>query len=222
MLISPGAYEAISFSEYTTWHKAVADVLRLRATRRQDGAVLQLLAESMPTRDLENVGLDIEDAVDTPSLLIELALRYLYSSKSSAVERAFGQRFKGSSRLTAEEAAEALLAKAARRAQSSQPVLSLMPTLSALSIAKDMDCTRLILAARVQLAETLGIHLKMLDWARLLMEADLPNCLANNDAELRARAQWTYARLLLSCSDKQEPQDLTKVLHWLQEAERGE
>ncbi|CBQ67541.1 conserved hypothetical protein [Sporisorium reilianum SRZ2] len=220
LLISPSTFEAISFSEYTIWHRAIADVLRLRATRRQDEAVLKLLAESLPARNAASLDYDIEDAVDSPSALVELALRYLESSKSSSIEKAMGSRFKGFSRLTAEEAAEALLAKAARRAQSSQPMLSLMPTLASLSIAKDMDCSRLILRARVQLAETLGLHLQMPDGARLLMESDLPNCLSIDDVELRARAQWTYARILLSCSNKQEPQGLTRVLHWLGEAER--
>uniref|UniRef100_V5EW56 Anaphase-promoting complex subunit 5 n=1 Tax=Kalmanozyma brasiliensis (strain GHG001) TaxID=1365824 RepID=V5EW56_KALBG len=220
LLVSPSTFSTISFSEYTIWHGTIADVLRLRATRRQDEAGLQLLAQSFPSRDLDISGLDVEDAVDTPDALVELALRYLESGKSSSAERSFGLRFQVFGKHTAEEAAEALLAKAAQRTQSSQPMLSLMPTLAALSIAKDMDHSRLILAARVQLAETLGIHLKMQDGVRLLMESDLPNCLANNDAELRARAQWTYARLLLSCSDKQDSQDLIRVLHWLQEAEQ--
>lgn len=224
LLVSPSSFEAISFNEYTTWHRAIADVLRLKATRRQDEAVLHLLAESFPARDAALLDYDIEDAVDTPSALVELALRYLESSKSSLTEKVMGSHFRGFSRLTAEDAAEALLEKAAQRVQSSQPMLSLMPTLASLSIAKDMDCSRLILRARVQLAETLGLYLQMPDGARLLMELDLPNCLSSDDVELRARAQWTYARVLLSCwnKDKLEPDDLTKVLHWLQKAERGE
>ncbi|CDW97415.1 hypothetical protein, partial [Sporisorium scitamineum] len=220
LLVSPSTFEAISFSEYTTWHRTIADVLRLKASRRQDEAVLQLLAEQLPARHVTPLDYDIEDAVDSPSALVELALRYLESSKSSSIEKAIGLQFKGFSRITAEEAAEALLAKAARRAQSSQPMLSLMPTLATLSIAKDMDCSRLVFRARVQLAETLGLHLQMPDGARLLMESDLPNCLSSDDVELRARAQWTYARLLLSCSEKQQPEDLARVLHWLREAER--
>lgn len=199
LLVSPSSFEAISFNEYTTWHRAIADVLRLKATRRQDEAVLHLLAESFPARDAALLDYDIEDAVDTPSALVELALRYLESSKSSLTEKVMGSHFRGFSRLTAEDAAEALLEKAAQRVQSSQPMLSLMPTLASLSIAKDMDCSRLILRARVQLAETLGLYLQMPDGARLLMELDLPNCLSSDDVELRARAQWTYARVLLSC-----------------------
>lgn len=220
-MIATSTFEGISFSEYSIWYRTIADVLRTRATRRQDEAVLQLLAESLPAREADHIDYDIEDAVDSPSALVELALRYLESSKSSSAEKAMGLRFKGFSQLTAEQAAEALLAKAAQRAQSSQPMLSLMPTLASLSIAKDMDCNRLILRARVQLAETLGLHLQMPDGARLLMESDLPNCLSSDDVELRALAQWTYARVLLSRSDKQEPQDLARVLQWLQEAERG-
>ena len=220
-MISTSTFEGISFAEHNTWCRTIADVLRLRATRRQDEAVLQLLAENWPARKIDCTDYDLEDAIDSPSALVELALRYLESSKSSSEEKALGLRFKGFSQLTAEEAAEALLAKAAQRTQSSQPMLALTPTLASLSIAKDMDCTRLILRAKVQLAETLGLHLQMPGGARLLLESDLPNCLSSDDVELRALAQWTYARMLLSCSDKQEPKDLERVLHWLQQAERG-
>lgn len=222
MLVSPATFEAISFCEYTIWHRAIAEVLRLRATRRQDVATLQLLAESLPGSDQAHVNRDVEDAVDSPSALVELALRCLKSGKSSATEKNFGLRFKEYSRLTAEQVAEALLNKAAIRMKRGRPILALMPTLASLSIAKDMECNRLILNARVQLAEALGLQLKMPDGARLLLESDLPNCLSSDDVELRARAKWTYARMLLSCSDKQEREDLTKVLYWLREAERGE
>ncbi|GAC96719.1 hypothetical protein PHSY_004303 [Pseudozyma hubeiensis SY62] len=220
LLVSPATFKAISFDDYTKWHRSLAGILRLRATRRQDEAVLELLAESLPDTASIHDDCDVEDAVDSPSALVELALRFLESGKSSSAEQKFSFRFKAFSRLTAEQAAESLLSKAARRAQGTEPVLALMPTLAALSIAKEMDCTRLILCARVQLAETLGLHLNMSDGARLLMEPDLPNCLSNGDIELRARAQWTYARMLLSCSDEKEPRDLTRVLHWLQRAER--
>ena len=124
--------------------------------------------------------------------------------------------------MTAEEAAEELLRKAAKRARSSQPSLSLMSTLASLSIAMEMDCRRLILSSRVQLAETLGLHLDMPDGARLLMESDLPNCLTSEDVELQARAQWTYARILLSCSDKKNGEEQEKVLYWMNRAEQGE
>lgn len=197
-------------------------MLHLRATRREDETALQLLAAHLPGREQNVAGCDIEDAVDSPKALVELALRSLESDKSSETEKAFGLQFKAFSHLTAEEAAEALLRKAAQRARSSQASLLLMPALAALSIAKEMDCHRLLLSARIQLAEALGLHLQMPDGARLLMESDLPNCLRCEDAELRARAQWTYARLLLSCSDKQSHQDLARVLHWLQKAEQGE
>ncbi|KAJ1041186.1 hypothetical protein NDA11_006746 [Ustilago hordei] len=220
ILVSTKAYHGIPVSQYTTWHNAIGDVLRLRAIRREDEAALRLLAENLPTRESAMDGCDIEDAVDTPSALVELALRYLESGRSSAAEKAFGEQLKAFSRLTAEEAAEALLRKAAQRAKSSEPTLSLMPTLASLSIAKEMDCHRLICSARVQLAETLGLHLKMPDGARLLMEADLPVCLISEDAELRSRAQWTYARILLSSTDKQNSEELTRVLRWMQEAEK--
>lgn len=220
ILISPSAYKGITFGEYTTWHKTLGDVLRLRATRREDEAILRVLAESLPLEVTTSDGCDIEDAIDSPSALVELALRYLETGKSSVAETSFGFQFKAFSKLTAEEAAERLLHKAAKRAKSSHPTLSVMPTLAALSIAKEMDCQRLILSARIQLAETLGSHLKMPDGARLLIEADLPNSLTSEDAELRARAQWTYARILLSCSDKQSSEELERVLHWLQQAER--
>ncbi|SPO20705.1 uncharacterized protein UTRI_00181 [Ustilago trichophora] len=220
LMISPTTYQAISFSQYTIWHRTIGDVLRLRATRREDQAVLRLLAESLPIREQPLAGCDIEDAVGSPSALVELALHYLASGKSSETEKAFGQRFKAFSQLTAEEAAEALLRKAAQRARSDQPSLSLMPTLAALSIAKEMDCHRLIFGARVQLAETLGLHLNMPDGARLLVESDLPNCLTSEDVELRARAQWAYACILLACSDKTDREDLTRVLHWLRRAEQ--
>ncbi|SPO19789.1 uncharacterized protein UTRI_00181_B [Ustilago trichophora] len=220
LLISPTTYRAISFSQYAIWHRTIGDVLRLRATRREDQAVLRLLKESIPVDEQPLTGCDIEDAVDSPSALVELALHYLESGKSSETEKAFGQQFKAFSQMTAEQAAEALLRKAAQRARSDQPSLSLMPTLAALSIAKDMNCQRLILGARVQLAETLGLYLNMPDGARLLVESDLPNCLTSEDAELRARAQWAYARVLLACSDKTDREDLIRVLHWLQQAER--
>ena len=197
-------------------------MLRLQATRREDEAALQLLAETLPRPEQTLTGCDIEDAVDSPSALVELALRYLESGKSSATEKAFGLQFKSFSQLTAEEAAEALLHKATQRARSDAPTLSLMPTLASLSIAKEMDCHQSILSARVQLAETLGLHLHMADGARLLIESDLPNCLTSEDAELRARAQWTYARILLAGADKESKKDLKRVLHWLEEAEQGE
>ncbi|KAJ1030473.1 hypothetical protein NDA16_001382 [Ustilago loliicola] len=220
MLILPTAYRGIFFSQYATWHKALGDVLRLQATRREDEAAFRLLAENLPSQRPTLEGCDIEDAVDSPSALVELALRYLESGKSSAAEKAFEEQFKAFSQLTAEDAAEALLRKAAHRAKSNEPTLSLMPTLASLSIAKEMDCHRLICSARVQLAETLGLHLKMPDGARLLMESDLPVCLTSEDAELRARAQWTYARILLSSADKQKREELTRALHWMQEAEQ--
>lgn len=222
MLVSPRTYRSISFSQYATWHKTIGDVLRLRARRREDDAVLQLLVDSLPAREQPISGYDMEDAADSPSALVELALRYLDSGKASTAEKAFGEKFKAFSQLTAEDAAEALLSKASQRAQSEQPALSLMPTLAALAIAKEMDCHRLVLKARVQLAEMLGLHLKMPDGACLLIESDLPNCLTSEDVELRARAQWTYARILLACSDKQNHEDLTKVLRWMQAAEKGE
>ncbi|SNX81455.1 uncharacterized protein MEPE_00160 [Melanopsichium pennsylvanicum] len=220
LLISPTTYRAISFSEYATWHRGIGDVLRLRAARREDEAILQLLSSLLPAREVSLDGCDIEDAVDSPKALVELALRYLESGKSSETEKAFGRQFKAFSKLTAGEAAEALLQKASRRSKSAQPSLSIMPTLAGLSIAKEIECHRLLLRAKVQLAETLGLHLSMPDGARLLMESDLPNCLASEDVELRAHAQWTYARILLSCSDKRSHEDLKRVLHWLQEAEQ--
>lgn len=221
-LISPTAYRGISFSQYKTWHKAIGDVLRLQATRRQDEVALRFLAENLPSSQSTLDGCDIEDAVDSPSALVELALRYLESGKASTAEKAFGEQYKAFSQLTAEDAAEALLGKAAQRAKANEPTLALMPTLASLAIAKEMDCHRLICSARVQLAETLGLHLKMPDGAQLLIESDLPVCLTSEDAELRARAQWTYARILLSSADRQSREELTRALYWMQEAEQGE
>ncbi|GAC73382.1 hypothetical protein PANT_9c00091 [Moesziomyces antarcticus T-34] len=220
LLISPATYRGISFSHYTTWHTTIGEILRLRAERREDEAALRVLADALPLPERAQAGCDIEDAVESPSNLVELALRYLDTGSSSEMYKAFGRRFKGFSQLTAEEAAEALLRKATTRAESEQPSLALMPTLACLSIAKEMDCQRLVLGARVQLAETLGLHLRMADGTRSLVETDLPACLANEDAELRARAQWTYARTLLSCSDKSSSEDLEKVLLWLARAEQ--
>ncbi len=174
LLISPATYRGISFSHYTTWHTTIGEILRLRAERREDEAALRVLADALPLPERAQAGCDIEDAVESPSNLVELALRYLDTGSSSEMDKAFGRRFKGFSQLTAEEAAEALLRKATTRAESEQPSLALMPTLACLSIAKEMDCQRLVLGARVQLAETLGLHLQMADGTRSLVETDCP------------------------------------------------
>lgn len=159
--------------------------------------------------------------VDAPKTLIDMALQHLESGSSLGPPDALLQRFQGLVHLSAPEQVEALLREARKHIDGSQPSLALMPILSSLSTAKELDYGSLAQAAQVALAEVVGLHLGMPERARTLLEDYLPSCLTSENIEHRAFAKWTYSRLLLACSKDKTAAELDRCLTWMAQAEQG-
>ncbi|PWZ02890.1 hypothetical protein BCV70DRAFT_197146 [Testicularia cyperi] len=225
LLISPQTYKAHSFNEHQEWVTTMADVLWLRARRRGEHQTLRILSEKLPSRKQRSVDIDVEEAVEAPTALVNLALQHLESNARGSVNAAldeFANSFKYPSELSTEERIESLLVKARNRLDGQQPMLALLPALSALSEAKRLDYGHLARTSTVLLAETLGLHLLLPRRALTLLEREVGSCLVGQDVELRAQARWTYARLLLACSTSKTDEELHRVLQWMTAAEQGE
>lgn len=221
LLLQPSTHRILSFREYRGWCDAVGDVLWLRATRREEVRTLRLLQRRLPrVRDQEQIE-DIEELVDAPKTLIDTALQYAETGTASKPPDALLQRFRKLANLSSEKQIEALLKQGKSYLDGSQPSLALMPILSSLSRAKDLDFGGLAQAAQVSLAEVLGLHLGMPQRGRSLLEHHLPSCLTSEDMEHRAYSQWTYSRLLLACSKNKTQIELNHCLHWMSQAEQG-
>lgn len=174
---------------------------------------------SRPKDHTQNI--DIEELVDAPKLLVDMALQLAETDVIATSSDPLLQRFQSSAQFSSEAQIKALLKEAKTYVSGSQPALALMPITSTISAAKRLGYGGLVEAAQVSLAEVLGLHLGMPAKAVKLLERYLPGCLTSEDVEHRAYSQWTYARLLLACSQHKTAVEMNRCLHWMTLAEQG-
>ncbi|EPQ31932.1 uncharacterized protein PFL1_00131 [Pseudozyma flocculosa PF-1] len=222
LLLRPSTYEALSAAEYRAWTEAVWGILWLRARRRREAKTLSRLAQLDPSSHHVLRDADIEDLVETPKTLQEL-LPSLgprgagASEKKPASEANFQRRLALSSR----QKIELLLDKAQMLMDAKQPARAQSPALTAIAMARAQAHEPLERAGIVTLSRIAGISYQLPIQALASLEEVLPLTLADEDLEVRAMAQWTYAECLLGQTKSAgDPSTITEALDWLDRAER--
>lgn len=97
-----------------------------------------------------------------------------------------------------------------------EPATSLILACKVMRGAEEADLFRLYRQGTIECAESLLV-LDNSTRAKEVMEEVLPQLLVDNDAEMRGKAAWVYARVLITMQ-RQEESELVTILAWLNRA----